>query len=323
MRSRQSGFTLFELAIVLAVLSILATLAVPNFMDQYNEKRAAVTIKETDLMLDAARAYRSDTGNWPGHPTCETALAVLRGGTEPYLGGTNSTNRYNSAYVTACNANSFSILQSIIPDFDGVVANGLAGTVVSNSATNTITSIVGVPGSEGAIAGKLSRIATGNLDDNRMRTALLLGGNNISEVNNVSSASITNSGALNTGSLATGNLTAGNMSAASLATTGNIVTRGQLQAHNGAAIFGNSTIDGQILARELGLQGTATEGGACTRRGNISTTTAGMSMSCQGGRWTRSSNWINSRVTAGSNCLSSAGKGSFAVGTDGKLYVCR
>lgn len=323
MQSRQSGFTLFELAIVLAVLSMLATLAVPNFMQDYNEKRAAVTIKETDLILDAARAYRADTGNWPGQPTCTTALTVLRSGASPYLGGSSTTNRYNSPYVTGCTANSFSIQQSIIPDYDGIVATGLGGTVISNYATNTITSIVGVPGSEGAIAGKLSRIATGNLEDNRMRTALLLGGNNISEVNNVSSTSITNSGALNTGSLQTGNLAAGNMTANSLATTGNIVTQGQLQAYNGAAIFGNSTIDGQILARELGLQGTATEGGACARTGNISTTSAGMSMSCQGGRWTRSSNWIDAPVTAGTGCLASAGKGSFAVGTDGKLYVCR
>jgi prepilin-type N-terminal cleavage/methylation domain-containing protein len=338
MRSRQSGFTLFELAIVLAILSILAILAVPNFMDEFNEKRAAVTIKETDQIMDAARAFRADTGTWPGQPNCSSALAVLRTGAAPYLGGSNTNNRYNSPYITGCTANSFSITQSLIPDFDGVIANGLPGTLISAPATNTITSIAGIPGSEPALDGKLSRVSTGDLQDNRMATNLLLGNNNIEEVNSINvgtvnsnrinntgtiTTDLVNAGVLNSNTLTTGNMTATNINASSLTATGNIKARGQLQADNGAVIVGDALVDGQVLARQLGLQGTAVEGGGCVRSGNLSTTTGGLSLSCQRGKWTRSSNWFDAPVSGGSGCLGSAGKGSFAVGSNGKLYVCR
>ncbi|WP_371929070.1 shufflon system plasmid conjugative transfer pilus tip adhesin PilV [Pseudomonas sp. FSL R10-0399] len=48
---------------------------------------------------------------------------------------------------------------------------------------------MGIPGSEAALDSKLSRIATGNAELNKMRTTLLLGGNDINEVGNLNATS--------------------------------------------------------------------------------------------------------------------------------------
>ncbi len=343
MKTQQSGFTLLELAVVLSVLSLLATLAVPNFMDQYNEKRAAVTIKETDLMMDAVRAYRANTGNWPGQPTCTTAVTVLRAGPSPYLGGTGYANRYNSPYVTSCNANSFTISQDIIPDYDGVVANGLPGTVVSNSATSSITSIVGVPGSEGAIAGKLSRISTGNIEDNRMRADLLLGGNNISEINNVSSNAVSTTNLNTHNASASGTVTASQMNANN-AHIGGTVSTNQMNAQNAwvggtvtsSALNTNVVNSGNINGSNVNAAGgihaqgnistngivhigaVSWVGGWCTT-GSIGRDNIGNILSCQNGSWTAPSRGLScqSIATQGASAASASCPAGFTkVGWD-------
>lgn len=182
----QQGFTLVELTVVLAIMGMIAAMSVPNLMSEINEKRANITIQDSQAILDAARAYRLATGSWPGNATCTNAITFLSSTTPPYLGGIGANNKYNSPYSTSCNGLTFTLRQNIAQDWDGVVANGLTGTRITNAATFQVSSVIGIPGSEPALDGKLSRGNVGNPELNRMRTTLHLGHNNIDETANIS-----------------------------------------------------------------------------------------------------------------------------------------
>jgi prepilin-type N-terminal cleavage/methylation domain-containing protein len=187
-RTSQRGFTLIELAIALAIASLAAIAAAPSFIEELNDRRANVTIQETQTILDAARVYRQQTGLWPDTGTCSNAMAALKGTSPPLLAGIDTKNKYNATITTSCTSNTFSVAQDIIQDWDSVVANGLPATSVINASSHTIQSTVGIPGTEAGLYDKLSRNWNGDKELNTMRTDLFLGGNNIDEVKNISAS---------------------------------------------------------------------------------------------------------------------------------------
>lgn len=172
-----------ELAVVMAIMGVLAALSTPNIVNELNQRRSDIAAQETQQIVDAARSYRVAKGVWPGDSTCSNALGVLTTASPAYLGAVGPNNRFNSLYSTSCTTNSFSVDQYTVADWDGYVANSLASTTVVNASTHQIRTTVGLPGSEPALDSKLSRVATGNAELNRMRTDLFMGGNNISEIN--------------------------------------------------------------------------------------------------------------------------------------------
>lgn len=196
-RECQQGFTLMELAIVLAITAMLAAAAVPNYMTRVNQKRADTTVQDTQAIIDAARAYRSEKGSWPGDATCSNAIQALGATTPPMLAGVSNINRYNYPITTSCTQYTFSVDQNTTQDWDGVVVNGLPGSQIINSSTYQIRTTVGVPGTEPALDGKLSRLASANAEMNRMRTNLLMGNNDINEVNAVNAQTLNAAGAVN------------------------------------------------------------------------------------------------------------------------------
>lgn len=74
---------------------------------------------------------------------------------------------------------------------------------------------------------------------------------------------------------------------------------------------------------------TAADGGSCTvtgggsRTGAMAFTSNGKLLICESGRWRRYAVWNDQAVSSGGACANTTGVGSFARGTDGKLYVCR
>lgn len=281
---QQRGFTLIELAIVLAIASMVAIVAAPSYIEELNDRRANVTIQETQTILDAARVYRQQTGLWPDSGTCANAMAALKGTSPPLLAGIGTTNKYNAIISTSCTASTFSVDQNIVEDWDSVVANGLPSTTVTDANAHTIRSTVGVPGTEAGLYDKLSRTDNGNVELNTMRTNLHLGGNNISEINDVSTVSIN----------ATGNVQAGTLDV------------------NGRANFGEL----------VHLSTTSTEGNACGAAGLISRTTGGQPLYCQGGIWAKPITWNINTVSTGGGC-GNYPKGSMGFDSSGKLYVCK
>lgn len=281
--NRQSGFSLIELAVTLAIMAMVTAATVPSFMETINEKRANLTAQDTQTILDAARTYRAEKGAWPDAALCANAIAVLKGTTPPYLAGVSSINKYNSPVTTSCTTYTFSVDQNVIADWDGVVANTLPGTTVVSAATHLIRSTAGVPGSEAALSDKLSRTAQANAELNRMRTTLLMGNNNITEVNNLDTVSVTASGAISAQTM-------------------------------------NST--GRTTVGDLAISGSNTESAACSPNGLMSRSAAGSPLYCTGGKWVKQVAYNPGTVSTGQGCGDFA-KGSIAFDSSGKMFVCK
>jgi prepilin-type N-terminal cleavage/methylation domain-containing protein len=260
----QRGFTLIELAIVLAIAALGSLIAAPSLIEELNDRRASVTIQETQTILDAARAYRTQTGQWPDTGTCTNAMAVLKGTSPPLLAGIGTVNKYNAAISTSCTAATFSVDQNIVKDWDSVVANGLPATQVTNAAAYTIRSTVGIPGTEPGLNDKLSRTAQANVELNTMRTDLRMANNNITSLNNLDTVSVTASGQVGAAAL---------------------------------AVSGRAT-----LGEFIQLNASSTEGTACGTPGLQSRTTSGQGLQCVGGAWVKSVAWNTGSVSNGTGC---------------------
>lgn len=286
------GFTLIEMMVVLAIMGIIAVLTARPLMNELNLMRAKISSEETQMIVDAARVYRVNNGSWPGNATCSDGLATLK--SKALIAAISANNRYNSPYSTSCTQYTFSVDQNVTDDWDGYMVNTLAGTEIVNNGTHRIRTTIGIPGSEPALDSKLSRVATGNAELNRMRTELLLGGNNISEVGTISAVN---------GSFS-GNATAQTLnvlSAAAIAGTLNVqgdsqfggkVSAQSLEVQSATAIGGTLQVAGKsTFGQEAYFNGPAvlkqvvTDGQKGCETGSIARDSVGKTLSCQSGVW--------------------------------------
>jgi type II secretion system protein G len=83
---RERGFTLIELLIVVAIIGIIATLAIPNFLEAMERARQKRTIQTIKTMCIAMQTYSVDWTGYPsaahsGDPRLQWPLIVDSGGT--------------------------------------------------------------------------------------------------------------------------------------------------------------------------------------------------------------------------------------------------
>lgn len=75
--SRQGGFTLLELLVVMVIIGLLASYVAPRFFDQVGKSEIKAARAQLDALDKALATYRLDTGHYP---STEQGLKAL---TEP------------------------------------------------------------------------------------------------------------------------------------------------------------------------------------------------------------------------------------------------
>ena len=88
-KSKMSGFTLVEIMIVVAIIGLLATLAIPSFLNARNESRKNCCLNNQRVIWDGMILYSMATSTaltpaeWPNLCACRNRLAP--GGSEDYV----------------------------------------------------------------------------------------------------------------------------------------------------------------------------------------------------------------------------------------------
>lgn len=82
-RRTADGFTLVELMVVVVILSVLASLVVPRFMDRPDEARAVKVRQDIQSIQAALDLYRLDNHSYPSTEQGLDALVERPAGTPP------------------------------------------------------------------------------------------------------------------------------------------------------------------------------------------------------------------------------------------------
>jgi prepilin-type N-terminal cleavage/methylation domain-containing protein len=64
-RSGRAGFTLVELALVLAIVSIIVRIALPSVQEALTRARATAAVGDVEIVRVAAAAYYARSSEWP------------------------------------------------------------------------------------------------------------------------------------------------------------------------------------------------------------------------------------------------------------------
>lgn len=91
--SRQLGFSLIEIMVVVVIMGIMAALIVPNLMDRPDQARAVAARQDIGAVMQALKLYRLDNGRYP---SAEQGLQTLTSQPQPGQPPSSQTNSRRS-----------------------------------------------------------------------------------------------------------------------------------------------------------------------------------------------------------------------------------
>ena len=113
---KQSGFTLIEILVVMAIIAMLAVMVAPNILNQQAGAQRDAAISQISSLQAALDMYRLDTGEYPdgleGLVENNTGRASWNG---PYLRGTVPADPWGNDYVYNSGGRDFTLI-SFGPD---------------------------------------------------------------------------------------------------------------------------------------------------------------------------------------------------------------
>ncbi|MFH0839365.1 MAG: prepilin-type N-terminal cleavage/methylation domain-containing protein [Candidatus Omnitrophota bacterium] len=118
MRLNRKGFTLVELMIVVAIISLLVAIAIPNLLRTRISANEAAAIANVRTLSTACESYRAQQTP----PTYAAALTDLSGATPPYIDSAlGSGTRQGYTYTYAGTADAYTCTAApVTPNVTGV-----------------------------------------------------------------------------------------------------------------------------------------------------------------------------------------------------------
>ena len=166
--TNNKAFSLLEVTVVIIILTILASAAIPVLSRSYLEKAGNKTALDINTIQEAARAYYIDNNKWPDTSSYSTPIAALQAGNylpsrwnviNPF--GVNASTSSSYSYNASSTASTFTVSTYVPLSVQPIIQNLLPANWVSG---NMVYSSVSVPGASSILpAGIIVPWASNNL----------------------------------------------------------------------------------------------------------------------------------------------------------------
>jgi len=155
MFTKNKGFSLLEITVVIIIMTILVSAAIPVLSRAYLEKAGTKTALDISAIQEAARAYYINNNSWPGTAQGHTAMGDLTAGNflpsswnaiNPFGAASNTPSNYN--YIVTSIGSTLKVDTFVPPAAEPIIENLLpaSGSEQINNI-NDVYSSIPVPGS--------------------------------------------------------------------------------------------------------------------------------------------------------------------------------
>ena len=120
LNTKRAGFTLVEIMIVVAIIALLASIAVPNFLRSRKRSQATQILEDLRVIDSAVDLYAIENNKAGGNPAFADIQAYIKNGTRLYLSGNkdifrNSFDTFTVDTPPKVPASTFSSLSDVAP----------------------------------------------------------------------------------------------------------------------------------------------------------------------------------------------------------------
>ena len=118
---KRAGFTLIEMMIVVAIISLLATISIPNYLRSRKRSQATQVLEDLRILDSAIDQYAIETNKSGGSPAAWADVQnYMKTGTRLYTSGGNdvlgnSFGTFSVDNIPKVNAATFSALSDVAP----------------------------------------------------------------------------------------------------------------------------------------------------------------------------------------------------------------